>query len=134
MSAESKRIAADFFGRFTANDVAGALAMMSEDATWWIPGKPELNPAAGEYDKARIAKLFYRMTGQLKGPLAFEVKGAIAEGDKVAIELVGRGELKNGRIYSNEYHLLMTIRDGKVVRVREYLDTQHVFATWFQAA
>ena len=60
------------------------------------------------------------------------MKGAIAEGDKVAIELVGRGELKNGRVYNNEYHLLMTIRDGKVARVREYLDTQHVFATWFQ--
>ena len=133
MSAENKRIAADFFGRFTANDVAGALAMMSDDATWWIVGKRELNPSAGEYDKQRIAKLFYRMTGQLKGPLSFTVKGAIAEGDKVAIELVGRGELKNGRIYNNEYHLLMSIRDGKVVQVREYLDTQHVFATWFQA-
>ena len=129
---ENKRIAADFFGRFSASDVAGALAMMSEDATWRIPGRRELNPSAGEYDKERIGKLFYRMTGQLKGPLSFAVKGLVAEGDTVAIELEGRGELKNGRVYNNHYHLAMVIRDGKVWRVREYLDTQHVFAIWFQ--
>jgi hypothetical protein len=33
---------------------------------------------------------------------------------------------------ANEYHVLMTIRNGKISVVREYLDTQHVFATWFQ--
>lgn len=28
--------------------------------------------------------------------------------------------------------MLLTIRDGKISSVREYLDTQHVFAIWFQ--
>ena len=37
------------------------------------------------------------------------------------------GELRNGRIYNQEYHFSMTIRDGKISGVREYLDTQHVF-------
>jgi ketosteroid isomerase-like protein len=60
------------------------------------------------------------------------VKGAIAEGDKVALEIESYGKLQNGRIYNNEYHVLMTIRDGKICDVKEYLDTQHVAATWFQ--
>jgi hypothetical protein len=49
-----------------------------------------------------------------------------------AIELESYGELRNGRVYNNEYHTLLTIRDGKIREVREYLDTQHVLATWFR--
>jgi ketosteroid isomerase-like protein len=52
-------------------------------------------------------------------------------GDKVAVEVESYGELKNGRVYKQEYHPLITIRDGRISAVREYLDTQHVFATWF---
>jgi ketosteroid isomerase-like protein len=59
------------------------------------------------------------------------IKGMVAEGDKVAVEVVGDGRLRDGRRYQNEYHFLLTVRDGKVVAVREYLDTQHVVATWF---
>ena len=29
-----------------------------------------------------------------------------------------------GRVYRNVYHYLMWFRDGKVLRVKEYLDTQ----------
>jgi len=73
------------------------------------------------------------MASQLKDGLKMTVKGLIAEGDKVAVEVESYGELQNGRVYNNEYHFSITIRDGKISEVREYLDTQHVFATWFQA-
>jgi len=111
---------------------AGALDTLTDDATWWIAGKPELLSAAGVYSKEQIARLFSRMVGQLKNGLKMTVKSLIAEGDKVAVEVESYGELPNGRIYHQEYHTLITIRDGKISAVREYLDTQHVFATWFQ--
>ena len=130
---QNKRVAADFFARFSANDIAGALDLMTDDATWWIPGKPDQLPAAGDHSKKQIARLFYNMAGQLKNGLRLTVKSAIAEGDKVALEVESYGELQNGRIYNQQYHLLITLRDGKISAVREYLDTQHVFATWFQS-
>jgi ketosteroid isomerase-like protein len=134
MSTEAnKQVAMRFFERFSANDIQGALDTMSDDATWWIAGKKEQMPAAGLYGKEKIGRLFYNLTGQLKGGLKMTVKGMIAEGDKVAAEVESYGELKNGRVYRQEYHPLMTIRDGKISAVREYLDTQHVFATWFAA-
>jgi len=129
---DNKKLAAEFFARLSASDIAGALDTMTDDATWWIAGKPELLPAAGVHSKEQIARLFNRMAGQLKDGLRMTVKGMISEGDKVAVEVESYGELRNGRTYHQEYHLLMTIRDGKVSAVREYLDTQHVFATWFQ--
>jgi uncharacterized protein len=127
---ENKKIASDLLARLSAGDVAGALDMMADDATWWIAGKPGQLPVVGTRDKAQIARVFHGMIGQLTNGLRMTVKSAIAEGDRVALEVESYGELRNGRVYNQEYHMLFTIRDGKVSAVKEYLDTQHVFATW----
>ncbi len=134
MSTErNKELVAEFFARFTENDIAGALDRMADDATWWIAGKPGLATVSGLHTKEQIGRVFYGIAGRLKNGLKMTVKGAVAEGNKVAVELESYGELDNGRIYNNEYHVLMTIReDGKIGEVHEYLDTHHVHATWFQ--
>jgi len=129
---QNRKLAADFFDRFTASDIAGALDIMTDDATWWIPGKPDSSPAAGLYEKERLARLFQTMLSRLQGGLKMTVKSSIAEGNKVALEVQSYGELTNGRIYNQEYHFLMEFRDGKISAVREYLDTQHAYAVWFQ--
>jgi len=133
MSTEAnKQLARAFFDCFTANDVAGALATMAEDATWWIAGKPSQLPSAGPHSKAQMARMFQAMSAELKDGLKFTVKSVIAEGEQVAIELESYGELRNGRVYNNEYHTVMIMRGGKIKEVREYLDTLHVHATWFE--
>jgi len=40
--------------------------------------------------------------------------------------------LANGRVYDNEYHMLITLRDGRIAAVKEYYDTQHVWDTWYR--
>jgi len=127
---QNKAVAAEFFARFSASDIAGALATMTDDATWWIPGKPELSPTAGMYQKDRITKLFHAMLKQLKSGLKMTPKGMVAEGERVAVEVVSEGDLKNGRLYRQEYHMLLEFRGGKICAVREYLDTQHAHAVW----
>jgi ketosteroid isomerase-like protein len=129
---QNKQLARNLFDRFSANDIAGALETMTDDATWWIAGKPEHLPAAGLYTKQRITELLNNLAGALKNGLKMTVKSMIAEDNKVAVEVESYGELRNGRVYNQEYHMLLTIRDGKISSVREYLDTQHVFAVWFQ--
>lgn len=128
----NKKLTTDFFSRFTAGDVPGVLALMDDSATWRIPGKPELSPSAGTYDKTKIGQLFNTMMGRLKGGLKMTVTGMVAEGNCVAAEVVSHGDLKNGRVYDQEYHFLIEFRDGRIVAVREYLDTQHAFAVWLQ--
>jgi ketosteroid isomerase-like protein len=129
---QNKTLARELFDRFNANDTPGALDTMTADATWWIAGKPEHLPAAGLYTKEQIAQLLNNLAAALQNGLRMTVKSLIADGDKVAVEVESYGELRNGRIYNQEYHFLLTIRDGKISAVREYLDTQHVFAVWFQ--
>lgn len=131
MSTErNKAVAREFFAQFTAGDIDGALNTMTDDATWRIPGKKERSPTAGLYTRDRIARLFMRMVQALKNGLEMTVTSCIAEADSVAVEVVSRGDLKNGRLYRQEYHMLMQFRDGKICAVREYLDTQHAYDVW----
>lgn len=127
---QNKAVAYEFFARFTASDLQGALATMTDDATWLISGKPERLPTAGLYSKERITRLFQRMLSQLQGGLTMTVKSAIAEQDRVALEVESHGDLKNGRAYRQQYHFLIEFRAGKICAVREYLDTQHVYDVW----
>lgn len=130
---ENKAIASEFFARFTTNDIEGALGTMTSDVTWRIPGKPGTNPSVGTLSKEKVGRLFHRMVDQMKGGLRMTVKSLVAEDNKVAVEVESYGELKNGRVYNQEYHFLMEFREGKISVVREYLDTQHVMAVWFQS-
>lgn len=129
---ENKRVVEEFFARFSGGDVAGALGLLAEGATWWIAGRRESQPAAGEHGKEEVARILGNMGARLKDGLRMEVRGMVAEGDRVAAEVESRGELENGRVYNNQYHFLLTVRGGRITAVREYLDTQHVFDTWFK--
>ena len=129
---QNKQLAAELFARLSASDIPGALALMTDDVTWWIPGKPELSRAAGTYDKERIGRLFLRMISQLEGGLQMTVTGSVAEADRVAVEVESSGDLRNGRQYRQQYHFLITFRDGKIASVREYLDTHHAFEVWMR--
>jgi ketosteroid isomerase-like protein len=131
-SERHKQIAAELFVRFNASDITGVLSLMADDATWRVPGKPELSPAAGVYDKERLGRLFQRMLARLEHGLKMTVLGMVADGDRVAIEVESSGDLRNGRQYRQQYHFLIEFRDGKIAAVREYLDTQHAFDVWMR--
>ncbi|MBI4854892.1 MAG: nuclear transport factor 2 family protein [Acidobacteria bacterium] len=127
---QNKKIVCELFDRFSASDINGVLAMMTDDVTWLLPGKPESLPIAGLYSKEQLEKLFYTLLEGLKDGLKMKVKNAIAEGNMVAIEAESEGDLKNGRFYRQQYHFAIELRDGKICAVREYLDTQHAFNVW----
>jgi uncharacterized protein len=122
---ENKRLVLDFLGHYAAGRYPAALAMLADDARWWLPGHPEEFPAAGWVDKATVER---RLAANLKLlPHGLEITtGAItAEDDRVAIEAESRARLVDGRLYHNRYHFLFVLRDGRIAVVKEYLDTLH---------
>ena len=103
----------------------------SVEAIVGVPAAEAEAASAGANDRARMERIFNAMTERMDSPLQMRIKSAIGEGDRVAMEMESHGTLKNGRVYNNQYHLLMRIADGRIAEVREYLDTQHVLATWY---
>jgi|SRR5687767_9629713 uncharacterized protein len=130
----NKAVVARFCELFSAGQMQAVLDLMTDDVNYWILGRRDTIPSAGDHSKADMKRIFGVMTERVGGPVAFTAKSMIAEGDQVALEAESYGKLKNGRVYNNLYHLRLTIRDGKIAAVREYLDTQHVYETWFADA
>lgn len=126
----NKAIVADFLMTFSRGDVAGVLERMADDATWWVSGT--IAGMSGTYEKKTFGALLQGVKAVYKtGAMQFTPKSMVAEDSFVAVEASSHAELNNGRIYSNQYHLLFEIRDGKVLRVKEYMDTQHAHAIFF---
>lgn len=125
----SKRLAADLLAAFSRGDVPGVLDTLHPDATWWVSGTRE--GFSGTYTREQLGELLSGVKDLYKGgALKFTPTAMTAEGNRVAVEAESYAELKNGKIYHNFYHLLMEISDGKILRVREYMDTAHAYETF----
>ena len=58
--------------------------------------------------------------------LTFTILSMVGEYDKVAVEATSVGEHISGQTYSNEYHFLFEFQSGKLIRLKEYMDTERV--------
>jgi ketosteroid isomerase-like protein len=95
---------------------------LTEDSTWTMIA-PGVEPLRGR----GISEFFAGGEAMFVGGAPeITILGSIAEGGRVAIEAVGHGALQNGRTYDNRYHFLMEVQDGRVLAIREYMDSQHV--------
>lgn len=127
---DNKAAAAALLEAFSRGDVAAMTAIMTDDATWWVGGR--INGLSGTYGRDDFAALVEGAKAAYKtGALKIWPTAMIAEGDKVAVEAESHAELHNGRVYSNLYHLLVTLRDGKIAAVKEYCDTLHMKQVFF---
>jgi hypothetical protein len=120
---ENKQTVRHFLAHHRNGAVADLLDAMSDDATWWIPGQPHLFSSAGTKTKADMERIWGDLFGRMKDGLEMSVIGMIAEGDKVAAEIRSYADLTDGRVYENQYHMLFTLRQGKIAEVKEYADT-----------
>lgn len=130
-AAANKELIAEFMNVFSSGEADRILSYLDDGATWWVAGT--IDGISGTKDKADFGQM-------LSGLAATTTTGAIrltplawtAEGDRVAVETESYAELKNGRVYSNLYHFLFEVRGGKILSVKEFLDTEHTRAV-FQA-
>ena len=71
--------------------------------------------------------LFNVLGDQLEGTgISLEIKQLIAEGDKVVAEMQGTARSVSGKDYNNTYNIILTVKDGLIREMREYLDTELV--------
>jgi ketosteroid isomerase-like protein len=57
--------------------------------------------------------------------LIFNILNVTAEDDRVAVEATSEGLHASGKNYSNHYHFLLTWRDGQLLELKEFMDTEH---------
>ncbi|WP_267361606.1 MULTISPECIES: nuclear transport factor 2 family protein [unclassified Methylobacterium] len=123
MSTEQNvRTVKDFFAAMDKGDGEALLALVAEDIEWIIPGKDW--PLAGTYrGRAGLARLLKTASGSME--TSTEPREFVAQGDRVLVVGFARGKVKaTDKPFEDDWVFAITVRDGKLTRVREYVDTQ----------
>lgn len=98
---------------------------LADDAVWVARGH---NSWSGVYrgKDVILADIFGRLREKLDGRNTCLPTRVHADGDFVIVEARGENQLKDGNRYDNEYCFVIRMREGKMVEVTEYLDTELV--------
>jgi len=112
-----------FFDALNAGDTRAIVDAYADEGCVETKGNTLIS---GVFNKEQIAASAGAIFEVFPKGLSFEITGMVAEGEKVAVEATSRGEHISGQIYGNEYHFLFEFRDGKLLRLKEYMDTEQV--------
>ena len=117
------RIVKDFLAALGRRDKQALLALSAEDIEWIIPGADW--PLAGTHrGHAGLADLLQKANATLETSYP-EPPEFIAQGDRVLVAGFATGKIKSThRSFEDHWVFAITVRNGKVASLREYIDTQ----------
>jgi ketosteroid isomerase-like protein len=117
------QIVKGFFAAMGSRDKQGLLALVAEDIEWIVPG--EEWPLAGTHrGHAGLENLLQKAneTVETSYPKPPEF---VAQRDRVLVVGVATGKIKaTNRAFKDDWVFDITVRNGKVTKIREYIDTQ----------
>jgi len=118
---ENVQIVKDFFAAMGCGDKQGLLAISAEDIQWIIPGEWAL---AGTHRRhAGLADLLQKASEMVETSYP-EPPEFVAQGDRVLIVGFATGRVKaTNRTFEDDWVFAITVRNGKVTHIREYIDT-----------
>ena len=117
------QIVKDFFAALGSGDKQGLLALSAEDIEWIIPG--EGWPLAGTHrGHAGLADLLQKASDTLETSYP-EPPEFVAQGDRVMVVGFATGKIKaTNKTFEDHWVFDITVRNGKLAKIREYIDTQ----------
>ena len=120
---ENVQIVKDFFAAMGSGDKQGLLALSAEAIEWIIPG--ENWPLAGTHrGHAGLADLLQRASETVETSYP-EPPEFVAQGDRVLVVGFAKGKIKaTNRTFADNWVFAITVRDGRLTNIREYIDTQ----------
>ena len=119
---ENVQIVKDFFAAIGRGDKQGLAALSAEDIEWIIPG--ENWPLAGTHrGHAGLADLLQKASEMVE--TSTEPREFVAQGDRVLVVGFARGRIKaTNRTFEDHWVFAITVRNGELTNIREYIDTQ----------
>jgi ketosteroid isomerase-like protein len=112
----------DFFAAMGRGDRTALLALVAEDFEWVIPGKGW--PLAGtRLGHAGLAELLETASKSVE--TTTELREFVAQGDRVLVIGFARGKIKaTNKTFEDDWIFAITVQDGRLISIREYIDTQ----------
>ena len=117
---ENKEIAIKFFEALSSGSQA-YLDFYNDESIIWTAGE---NAIGGTRNKREIIDFAQGILAAFPTGISFNITGITAENERVAVEVSGEAIHASGEPYNNQYHFLLTIKNGKILKLKEYMDTQ----------
>lgn len=127
----SEQAVLDFFATLSSGDLDALARQLHEDASWepMVRGIPGAGIHQGR-DKV-INEFLAPVRGTFRpGDPKVHVDALVSDGERVMAETRASGQRADGKPYDNRYAWAFELRDGKILKVREYMDSLYV-ARWF---
>ena len=117
------QIVKDFLAALGRRDKQGLLALSAEDIEWIIPGEDW--PLAGTHrGHAGLENLLEKANETVETSYP-EPPEFIAQGDRVLVIGFATGRIKaTNKSFEDHWVFVITVQNGKLTKVREYVDTQ----------
>ena len=117
---QNKKITRDFFEALSTGSNK-YLDFYTDDSIIWTAGS---NSIGGTRTKKEVVTFAENILSAFPSGITFNITGITAEDERVAVEISGKAIHASGETYNNQYHFLLRIKDGKILELKEYMDTQ----------
>ena len=124
MSTEKNvQLVQDFFAAMGRGDAQGLQALAAEEIEWIIPGQDW--PLAGTHrGHEGLADLLQKASDTIETSFP-EPPEFVAQGDRVMVIGFAKGKINaTNKTFEDHWVFAITVRNGKLTNIREYVDTQ----------
>ncbi len=120
---ENVQIVKDFFAAIGAYNKQDLLELVAADIEWIIPG--EGWPLAGTHrGHAELVAMLQKAAEEIETTYPTPPE-FVAQGDRVLVLGVATGKIKaTNKPFKDDWVFDITVRNGKLTKIREYIDTQ----------
>ena len=123
LSGSNKQFVDNFFAALNRGDVEHIVNSYHEEGSLQTMGNTLIS---GTYTREQVAESAGGIFDVFPNGLKFVITGLVVDEHKAAVEATSEGEHISGETYSNEYHFLFIFKDNKLLRLKEYMDTERV--------
>jgi ketosteroid isomerase-like protein len=120
---ENVQVVKNFFAAIGSGDTQALLALVDEGIEWIIPGEDW--PLAGTHrGHAGVAAVLRKAAEEIETTYP-KPPESVAQGGRVLVVGVATGKIKaTTKTFKDDWVFDITVRNGKLTRIREYIDTQ----------
>jgi ketosteroid isomerase-like protein len=119
---ENVKTVKDFFAAMGRGDKPGYLALTAENIEWIIPGNDW--PLAGTHLGHSGVEDLLQKASELEISSSTPAE-YVAQGNRVLVVGFAKGKVKaTNKTFEDHWVFAITVRNGKLTNIREYIDTQ----------
>ena len=109
---------------FYRGDIEGALSHCSDDVDFFCNAPVDILPHLGHHHGKAEVEEMWKTVHRRYSSLRYQIPIIVAEGDQVAVNIRAfLGKRRNNRIVQFDFAAFYTLRDGRIIKIREIIDT-----------